>query len=253
VKEAQYGAGAFAWATGMGVQMLLRDKDFEKYLKKYSFHLIVGTDTTTTTTPAAIAALRKAQSELKGLQVQIFVTREDDPLFHLKMAWFRNIDGGSLVIGSGNLTRGGLRRHWEAYAHCQLDKSEVSRTADLWKQWVARNADRLFEADAPEVARKVEQNLRDIGSRRKSVVVTEGVVQPHSTQVLLAQLSKSGDRWKQANFHKEHYEEFFGARVGTQRRMLFRWLPKGGELAEVESRPSVEVGSRNWRFELSAS
>ena len=73
-------------------------------------------------------------------------------------------------------------------------------------------------------------------------------------EVLIAEIPRSGNRWAQANFDRSNYENFFGARVGEQRLIIFRHVDEGGRLSPYEhSRPSVEVRSHNYRFELDAA
>jgi hypothetical protein len=76
---------------------------------------------------------------------------------------------------------------------------------------------------------------------------------PPDSAVLVAEIPKSGDRWNQANFDVGTYENYFGARVGTQRRIILQHISDSGQLASLESRPSVEVASQNYRFELAAA
>ena len=74
-----------------------------------------------------------------------------------------------------------------------------------------------------------------------------------SEAVLIAEIPRAGDRWNQANFDLATYEGYFGAKAGTQRRIVLRSVTGRGELAPPESRPSVEVASQNYRFELAAA
>ncbi len=71
--------------------------------------------------------------------------------------------------------------------------------------------------------------------------------------MLVAEIPKAGNRWAQANFDLANYEGFFGAKVGSQRRISLHHVDASGALGEVESRPSVEVASQNYRFELAAA
>lgn len=45
---------------------------------------------------------------------------------------------------------------------------------------------------------------------------------PSTAVVLIAEIPQSGDRWKQANFDLDNYRNFFGAREGQQRLLVFR-------------------------------
>ena len=138
---ARYGGAAFAWATEAGVRLLIRDTVFERFLKKYPFDLIVGVDTTTT--PEALVALKDAERDLKGLRVLVFISPSNASLFHPKMSWFGEPDGGSLVVGSGNLTGAGLRQNWEAYALCPLSVSETAELKGQWEAWTKTHQSRL--------------------------------------------------------------------------------------------------------------
>jgi HKD family nuclease len=247
---ARCGGAAFAWATEAGVRLLIRDEVFERFLRKYPFDLIVGADTTTT--PDALRALAEAERELSGLQVRVFISQTPSSLFHPKMTWFGERDGGSLVIGSGNLTSAGLRQNWEAYALCPLNVPETNDLKNQWNLWVNTHATRLHSIDSAEALARAELNRNGWGGKRRAAPIVP-LVNVQDRPVLIAEVPRSGDRWKQANFDQDNYENYFGAKVGTQRRMLFQWVRQDGTLGEVESRPSVEVISSNWRFELNAA
>lgn len=250
--SARGGGGAFAWATAQGVELLLADEVFERFALKYPFDLIVGVDAITT--PAALGALRFAEQRLPGLTVRIFYSPSDLALFHPKFAWFLEPDGGSIIVGSGNLTNGGLRQNWEAYSVIPLNRDDAADLQRWWASWKEANAPRLFPVDTPEVLQRAELNRRDWDGPRVTPTQPPGPDTVTELRVLIAEIPKAGNRWEQANFDKTSYEQFFGAKVGTQRRMLFQSITRGGtSLGPVESRPSVEVRSRNWRFELSAA
>ncbi|MGG0175795.1 phospholipase D family protein [Gottfriedia acidiceleris] len=74
-------------------------------------------------------------------------------------------------------------------------------------------------------------------------------------EVLVAEIPNSGDRWKQANFNRAVFEEFFGgiAGVNEERRILLRHVGTTGTLEELEVRPTISVRSQNYRVELNAA
>ena len=76
-----------------------------------------------------------------------------------------------------------------------------------------------------------------------------------NSEVLVAEIPKSGSRWQQVNFDKNSFEDFFGATCGENGvyRILFRNMGHDGILHDVEVRPSVSVSSQNYRFELDAA
>ena len=255
--DAVRGGAAFAWATNRGISLLLGDSVFEEYLQAGDFQLIIGVDEITT--PSALEALAKAESTFPGLDVRAFMSADGEGLFHPKMAWFLRERSGSLIVGSGNLTGGGLWDNREAFSCSEMDAETMAHIQQQWAAWRTANTKRLYQVTDDQVLQKAEANRRS-GRRRSAVKTTapQAASAPTSTSdsarmILVAEIPASGDRWKQANFDKDNYEQFFGARVGTQRRMLFQSLKPGGNLGHVESRPSVEVASRNWRFELDAA
>lgn len=73
--------------------------------------------------------------------------------------------------------------------------------------------------------------------------------------VLVAQIPRSDNRWSQANFNKDTFEQFFGATAGYNgnHRILLRSVNRRGKIQHIEVRPSVSVSSQNYRFELEAA
>lgn len=75
-------------------------------------------------------------------------------------------------------------------------------------------------------------------------------------RILVAEVPKSGKRWKQINFDKASFEDYFGATpggVGGTYRILLKNVDATGRLHDTETRPSVSVASHNWRFEINAA
>jgi hypothetical protein len=143
---------------------------------------------------------------------------------------------------------------------------EVEGIRLQWEAWLARNGASLRRLDHPLVLERAAKNLAWGGIRRRLVrvpqvaeeeqlvaEVPEAVGLPGDAAVLIAEIPRAGDRWKQANFDIRTYEDFFGARVGTQRHILLQHVTTAGVVGVVESRPSVEVASQNYRFELDSA
>lgn len=75
-------------------------------------------------------------------------------------------------------------------------------------------------------------------------------------RVLVAEVPKGKNRWKQINFDKASFQNYFGATPGGAAgtyRILLKSVDSLGMLGATESRPSVSVKSHNWRFEISAA
>lgn len=82
-----------------------------------------------------------------------------NPTFHPKMYLFSNSQAAQCLVGSGNLTEGGLFTNYEVLVHLQLDRTnkahelflqEAERILDLWSDandGTARRADARLIAD----------------------------------------------------------------------------------------------------------
>lgn len=69
--------------------------------------------------------------------------------------------------------------------------------------------------------------------------------------VLIAEIPKAGNRWKQANFSQDVFEDFFGATKGDNSyKVKLTNIKKDGSLGETTESQSVTVKSKNYRFEL---
>ena len=78
-------------------------------------------------------------------------------------------------------------------------------------------------------------------------------------RVLVAEIGSGGQkksRWSQVNFDKPSFKNYFGATPGGASgtyRIMLKNVNSVGVLGETETRPSVSVKSRNWRFEINAA
>ena len=306
------GAGAYAFATKDGINLLFLDDNFKDFLEKGTFTLVVGTDDITN--EHSIVSLIELKEKYKShLVVKAYVHNEKGSTFHPKFSWFQKNRGGALVLGSGNLTQKGLRHNREAYNVIQYDESGINEVVDEWNRWLAHSIPFLFDITDPIVLAKAKQNSEKIRvvSTAKTTVQREHTINPdeiklsdiYNTQpkdkrtsrkallkkiftadnqstsvysevtdeeididasywtiskdsaVLIAEIPKSGNRWKQANFDKDTFENYFGATCGEngEYRVLLKNVNDDGTMGETEIRPSVSVSSQNYRFELEAA
>jgi hypothetical protein len=263
---AQCGGGAFAFATAAGAKLLLEDEAFRRFSLAHAFQLIVGVDAVTNTD--ALKAITAAASSPSRIKVQVFLHEHKDALFHPKLCWFRTSHGGQLIVGSSNLTIGGLRANWESFSVTPLSKTDIEKVEADWTRWLELHSAELFSADDPRIIARASRNTGLVQLLKSAEYVGEGEasggsVGPVSERatgsirdtntVLIAEIPRSGDRWNQANFDVHSYEQFFGAKVGTQRRILLQHVQDDGTLGDIENRPSVAVRSQNYRFELLAA
>ena len=307
------GAGAYAFATKDGINLLLSDENFKKFLERGTYTLVVGTDDITN--EHCINALIELEKKYCAhLKVKAYVHNGKGSTFHPKFSWFSNANGGSLVLGSGNLTQKGLRHNREAYSVIKYDLDGIAEISAEWDKWYTHSAPFLFDITDPVVMAKAKLNTEKIravntakATIRKERQVQAGeikLVDIYKTQpkdqktsdketrakdsdlenakpnadnvpitdedidvdasywvigqdspVLIAEIPKSGNRWKQANFDKKSFERYFGATCGEngEYRILLKSVNDDGSMNDTEIRPSVSVSSQNYRFELEAA
>ncbi len=266
------GAGAFAFVTKSALRLTLEDVGFAGVLPH--FHFIAGIDQITNVN--TLLYLSELSQRNTGLRVNAFEHDSRNSLFHPKFCWFRYNTGGALIIGSGNFTISGLRTNREAFSVVNLNNREMNEVEAHWESWLNESDRYLKNVNDDSVLERARLNRRIIIPRTQ-IVTPEAVVNEatpetppqellnddeeneswfftQQNQVLIAEIPKSGTRWKQANFDVTTFQQFFGAIPGdNSQRILLRAVNQAGELQEIESRQSVSVQSQNYRFELDAA
>jgi hypothetical protein len=256
---ADRGGGIFAWMTVEGARLLLDADTFSHFASESEFQLVIGVDSITDL--PALRALEQQVERLAGLSARVFFHELRPILFHSKLSWFVRGDRLTLFTGSGNLTRGGLRTNWEAFTSVLLKGDEAAKVEAQLGAWLQTWNDSLFALDNPRVLARARENSGRERSLKRPVRRADPEQEVHGGEggepsrgdedVLVATIG-GGRRWTQANFPRRIYEDFFRARVGTKRHVLFQPVGLDGSLAELQSRESVEVPSENYRFELTA-
>ena len=256
--EAKEGAAAFAWATEAGVNLIFGDTRVAKHLQDHKFTLVIGLDAVTT--PSALERLAEAEKDIAGLVVKILLPHGSFGLFHPKFSWVSKAGGGQILIGSGNLTIGGLRGNIEAFASVTLTKTDVHLVRSSWDSFITRHKEWLVPPSHKAAIERSEKNKGwSLGSSSKPTEQARDTAakkaddDENEFEVLIAEIPRGSTRWNQANFTKDIYLNYFGAEIGTQKIMLFRHLCSVGSIGELEVRPSVQVKSHNYRFELHAA
>ena len=266
------GGAAFAFVTRGGVRLYLQDEAFTAFIQNGTFELVVGIDEITN--PQSLEALAEVTAVAPNLTVNAFAHNHRDSIFHPKFCWYKKAVGGTLVVGSGNLTVRGLRNNWEAFSVIELNEQEIQDVIDIWNSWKL-NCTLFFKPITDnEVATRVQQNrfrrraASVVNLDEEAAVVNEDVEgnideDPEDTTpweiqdtqtVLIAEIPAGGNRWNQANFNQEFFESFFGGtRWDNSYRILLREVNDDGDALEVENRQAVSVASHNWRFELGAA
>lgn len=272
-KGATRGAGAFAFLSTGGVRLFLQDRGFAKFAQMGAFDLVVGVNAITDT--AAIAALEAVRANLPTLKASVHIPTNPKAIFHPKFAWFEKPSGGVLVTGSGNLTAGGLRLNVEAFNVSTLSTHEVQALSAQWDTFKARSAANLFTTADPKVVTCLERNAKrwqldrarppgphlprpgetlPAEAQAETAVDVDALptVEP-TTEVLVAEIPKSLDRWKQANFSQDIFINFFGLSTTVARTACLFHVHADGTVGVQKRRPGVVVSSKNYRLELDAA
>lgn len=258
-------ASAFSFVSSAGVRLLTEDNLFKDVAFKHTVDLVVGIDAVTNN--CALDSLAAVAKEYPNVRARAFLNPSPGTLFHPKFCWTKHENGGCLITGSGNLTESGLLGNWEAYSVEQLDLAGISAVESAWDSWTTLHSQSLLPLDNADVRRLASANsvLARTGDLPTLVARTtpptnpgeesvEPQLMPNSAVSLVAEIPKSGNRWSQANFHYDDYVNFFGARDGAARLLVFRHVKPDGTMDDYErNRPPVTVRSRNFRFELAAA
>lgn len=279
--SAVQGGAVYAFVSAGGVKLFLESEKLQKLLNSGKFQLVVGIDEITNIN--TLSKLEELQKRYSNLEVLAFLNNASNSLFHPKFCWFKYNDGGSLITGSGNLTEKGLRKNREIFNVQKVNSKELSVFLQQWNDWLDYNKELLKPINDEEVIRKAESNKIVFSSESKGNTNKTGNDSNDETlqksnpetfdnkgneidaddfeawkyqetdEVLICELPKNGDRFKQANFDKNSFFNFFGADNNDKSKIiLFRSLDEDGFLGELEERPAVSVVSQNYRFELEA-
>lgn len=257
VQKARVWRCIFAFVTLEGVNSLLGDPVVRKYLDKNSLALIVGLDAVTT--PQALERLLELKGEYATFDVKVFWNRTKYGIFHPKICHFETKDERQIVIvGSGNLTPGGLRGNFEAYSVFTWGPGS---TVDLspWNEFLTRHAPNLQDIDD----RALEWAARNVIRRRRrrpdeaeleEEFPEEEPQGPEVTdRVLIATIPSAGGRWHQAHFNRGVIEEFFHVSPNSAQRVYLTQVRSDGSRGPQETRPCVYSRSnKNLKIELAA-
>lgn len=258
---ASSGSGAYAFASSAGVNLLFSDPQFSDFLEKHRFDLIVGVDAITDT--HALDTLQASGTAYPQLKVRAFLGTGSGCMFHPKTCWFRHKFGGICLVGSGNLTPGGLRGNYEVFSVLRVEQAEMRAFDRMWSSWIDFHRSEILPLTDERIRKKAAENAKqprlfprkdgDILVEHEKGKIVVGPPRRETAQVLIAEIPRGGTRWNQANFDLGTFRNFFGASPGHTQRILLTHVDALGHLGSQEVRPSVAVKSHNYRFELDAA
>lgn len=249
---AERGGAVFAFASERGVNMLLGDKTVSAFLKAGAFKLVVGVDSITN--QDALAALRKLAKRRPTLEARALV--HDLPtLFHPKLAWFVRGTTLTVIVGSGNLTPGGLTNNFEASSVVTYEGASATAVETEIDGWLTRWDPWLLQVDDPVAIDRAKQNSGSERSVRKPMPPEpeeQGTVPPAppTADALVAEITRNAPNRTQVDIGRTHFMTFFGGQPGRKKRIRLQHVDPDGTLAELERpRALIETKSDNFRFE----
>lgn len=251
--------GLFAFASRLGIENLLDDTDVRGFLRRGNTELIVGIDAITD--PSALEKLRELENHYQKFSVRVF-DKQMKGIFHPKIAYFRKDNGRQVIIvGSGNLTPGGLKNNIEAYSVFILDCGENINLNDL-DNFLETHADSLKTIDD----RLIEKTRQNIIIRRRRRIIEEveaeeqleeeieGLPPMRDNRVLIAEVPRAGGRWHQIHFNIDTNKIFFRVKPNSSERAFLFEKISSTQIREEEVRPVVFSNSnRNTRIEFRAT
>ena len=261
-EEATSWQGIFAFASGLGVDSLIGDHQTQHFLQQSTISLIVGIDAVTNR--KALERLRDLEREHNHLSVRVF-WNPTGALFHPKIARFKYPDGTrTVIVGSGNLTPGGLRKNFEAFS---IIRAAANEPLDLssWQRFEREHSGQLRAID-DEVLERADRNLVR-GSRQSGVAMSPSTLalgdseHPADFEVpigrtdrfLVAQVPRAGDRWHQIHFNAEVIKQFFRIRPNTAQRVSLMECGHDGSFGEEKMRPCVySEANKNHKIEVAS-
>ena len=260
-RDAESCAGLFAFASRAGVESLIGDPEIQSFLNQSTMALLVGIDAVTNR--QTLERLQELERQHERLSVQVF-RNPTDALFHPKVARFDYPDGRrSMIVGSGNLTPGGLRQNFEAFSVMRAAAGEILDVSS-WERFFADHAAEIGAIDDETLELAARNIIRGGGRRPRRDVEPQPGAPPtaapdielpvgRTDRFLVARVPAAGDRWHQVHFNKEVIEQFFRVRHGTTQRVYLVECRQDGTFAEEEVRPCVySPSNKNLKIEVSS-
>lgn len=256
--------GIFAFATGQAVRNLLIDDDVVgAYVRTGRVEILVGIDAVTDA--YALEQLAELNELYPDFEAKVFFNTGTG-LFHPKISRFDYGDGSSaLIVGSGNLTRGGLRRNIEAYS-VAIGTEEELTALSTWDEFLVRHAESVRDIDDEAMERVRKNRVAAVASTKPQareaepeddIEETELVDEPEPAEedsILVARVPAAGGRWHQVHFNRDIVERFFRIIPQSEERAFMREVRADGTVGPEEVRPLVFTagGGRNYRIEIAA-
>jgi len=262
--EATTWRGIYAFATRGGVDQLIEDPIVHDFMHRGgAIDLIVGIDAVTNR--QTLERMLELETRHPTFRPRVF-WHSTRGLFHPKISHFGYPDGRKkLIVGSGNLTPGGLMHNFEGYSVVSGGRREALDLSSL-DDFIARHKVDIRRIDQEALERAALNVMRPVA----------GVPQPRVPQprppavrpqppvpavraagldrVLVAEVPDAGGRWSQAHLNAAVIEDYFRVTNLTTQRVYLTHVDAGGVRGEERVRQVVySTSNKNYKVEISAA
>ena len=267
VQEATSCAGIFAFASRAGVDALFGQPEMRSFLTKSKMSLLIGLDAITNLD--TLQRLQELEVEHADLSVRVF-RNPTNALFHPKISRFEYADGTrSMIVGSGNLTPGGLRQNFEAFSVVRTLPNEVLDWSS-WDRFLTGHENNVRPIDQEALDRAAQNTVRrqrrdvepipgaSVQSQpadSASATAVEAIV-GGASRFLVARVPRGGreqHRWNQVHLNQAVIDQFFRIKPRTTQRVYLVECRQDGTFADEEVRPCVySDANKNLKIEIAS-
>lgn len=262
--EATTWRGMYAFATRGGVDQLIEDPVVHDFMNRGgAIDLIVGIDAVTNR--QTLERMQELEARHMAFRPRVF-WNSTRGLFHPKISHFGYADGRKkLIVGSGNLTPGGLMHNFEGYSVISGGRREALDLSSL-DAFLVRHAADIRPIDEEALERAALNIMRPVAGvpRPRVPQPRPPVVRPAPEvpairaavldRVLVAEVPDAGGRWSQSHLNAAVIQEYFRVTDLATQRTYLTHVDAGGVRGEEKIRQVVySTSNKNYKVEISAA
>jgi hypothetical protein len=257
--EAMTWRGMYAFATRGGVDQLIEDPVVHEFMHRGgAIDLVVGIDAVTNR--QALERMQELEARHPTFRPRVF-WNSTRGLFHPKISHFGYADGRKkLIVGSGNLTPGGLMHNFEGYSVVSGGRRETLDLSSL-DGFLARHAADIRPIDQEALDRAALNVMRPVAGvprprapRIRPPATRTPPVLASLDRVLVAEVPDAGGRWSQSHLNAAVIQEYFRITNLVAQRVYLTHIDSGGLRGEERVRQVVySTANKNYKVEISAA
>jgi hypothetical protein len=262
--EATTWRGMYAFATRGGVDQLIEDPVVHDFMHRGgAIDLVVGIDAVTNR--QTLERMQELETRHPTFHPRVFWNGASG-LFHPKISHFGYADGRKkLIVGSGNLTPGGLMHNVEGYCVISGGRRETLdlSSLDAFLERHAANIRPIDQQALDRAALNVISPVAGIPRPRVPQPGRPGVRRPPVgpaargatlDRVLVAEVPDAGGRWSQSHLNAAVIQDYFRVADLATQRVYLTHVDGGGVRGEERVRQVVySTSNKNYKVEISAA